>query len=233
MADFLKLGSEIWRLYETDGVPASGAHDIPKEDMQAWMATAEDALDELDTRTSATEGDIGTLQDDLATVQTDITTLQGRATALEAVARWTLVQKTVTQTKISTSTLAVDSVLKFTMAASTKYVFRAKVFIETNTTPDFKWRHAGPASPTRVTIKRSAIVPAATALSNIAIDSAYSAADITMLAASGTLGWLEFEGVIENGLNAGDFEFQWAQNTSDASTTSVLAGSYLEYRAVA
>jgi len=36
-----KLGSEIWRDYETDGVPASGAHKIIKSDMRDWMLSLE------------------------------------------------------------------------------------------------------------------------------------------------------------------------------------------------
>lgn len=38
---FVKLGSEIWRDYQTDGVPASGAQNIIKTDMRAWMLQVE------------------------------------------------------------------------------------------------------------------------------------------------------------------------------------------------
>lgn len=38
---FSKLGAEIWRNYDTDGVPSSGAHKVSKSDMRAWMANAE------------------------------------------------------------------------------------------------------------------------------------------------------------------------------------------------
>lgn len=38
---FLKLGAEIWRDYETLGVPASGAHKVIKTDMRDWMANVE------------------------------------------------------------------------------------------------------------------------------------------------------------------------------------------------
>lgn len=41
---FSKLGAEIWRDYE-DGVPASGAHSIPKADMRSWMAVVEAIVD--------------------------------------------------------------------------------------------------------------------------------------------------------------------------------------------
>lgn len=38
---FEKLGAEIFRDYDTDGVPASGAHDVDKADMRRWMLEVE------------------------------------------------------------------------------------------------------------------------------------------------------------------------------------------------
>lgn len=38
---FSKLGAEIWRNYVTDGVAASGVHDVVKADMRAWMLQVE------------------------------------------------------------------------------------------------------------------------------------------------------------------------------------------------
>ncbi len=38
---FTKYGAEIWRDYTTAGVPASGAWDVVKADMRAWMAGVE------------------------------------------------------------------------------------------------------------------------------------------------------------------------------------------------
>lgn len=144
---------------------------------------------------------------------------------------WTLVLKATDEQRTSTDTLAADSALKFAMAASTKYVFRARLFYSSSATPDFKWRHAGPASPTFLAIERRQIVPAATADSAIALDTDYSAADIVAAAGDGS-GWIEVAGVIHNGATAGDFSLQWAQNTSDAAATTVRAGSYIEYREV-
>jgi hypothetical protein len=34
---------------------------------------------------------------------------------------------------------------------------------------------------------------------------------------------------VENGANAGNLELQWAQNTTDASAATVLAGSTIEW----
>lgn len=145
------------------------------------------------------------------------------------VPHWTPVRKLTDQTKTGTTTLAADSALSVAMLASTKYSIRGRIFFDTTAAGDFKWRTVGPASPTLVRVARRSIDPAATATSNIAVDVAYSAADITELSASTNGGFIEFEAIIHNGANAGDFEIHWAQNTSDGGNTIVRAGSYLEY----
>jgi hypothetical protein len=142
---------------------------------------------------------------------------------------WTPVRKTADQTKTSTTALANDTTLQFAMAANTKYAFRCKIHYSTPGGADIKFRHAGPASPSFVHIRRNSIAPGAVALGNIAVDTAYSAADIVITETSGTEGFFEFEGVVHNGANSGTFAIQWAQNTSDAGSTIVRAGSYLEY----
>lgn len=49
MTAFAKMIDEIWRDFETDGVPASGAHKISKADMRAWGGVVESLLDGLPT----------------------------------------------------------------------------------------------------------------------------------------------------------------------------------------
>lgn len=148
------------------------------------------------------------------------------------VASWTRIKKASDTTRSSNTTLSADPDLQFSMAASTKYAFRARVFFDTNATADFKWRHVGPASPTLVRIHRVTVNPNATAFSANATDTAFSAADIAHTGTGTNGGYIEIEGVVHNGGNADTFSFQWAQNTSSGST-SVLAGSYLEYMVVA
>lgn len=144
---------------------------------------------------------------------------------------WTMVLKTADETRTNTTTLADDSSLKMSMAANTKYVFRTQIFFNAAATPDLKWRHSGPASPTSISITRRQIIAGGTSIGTIAEDTAYSALDIAV-AASGGVGIIWIEGVIANGANAGDFVFRWAQNTSDAAATTILAGSWLEYMKV-
>ena len=141
----------------------------------------------------------------------------------------TLVSKTTDESITSDNTLNNDSQLLFPMLANTKYQFKLEVFFDTGTTPDFKWRHTGPASPTLVRIVERGSVPGSGTLSfNIA--TAYSTADNTLTSSSsGTGGYVSLEGIIHNGANAGDFHFQWSQNSSSATATTVRAGSYIEY----
>jgi hypothetical protein len=52
----------------------------------------------------------------------------------------------------------------------------------------------------------------------------------TSIAGAGTTGgFVEINGIIHNGVNGGVVRFQWAQDTLDASNTTVLSGSYLEW----
>jgi hypothetical protein len=150
---------------------------------------------------------------------------------VNGVGLWKQVLKTADETKTSNTTLASDGALKFTMAASTKYAVRGRIYFVTGATGDFKARHTGPASPSLVLIQRRAVAAGASADSSIAVDAAYSSADITALGGAGS-GWIEFDGIIYNGTNAGDFAWQWAQNTTDATATVVKAGSYLEWRVI-
>ena len=49
---FTKYGTEIFRDYETDLVPASGAHKVIKSDMRDWMTAVEDAVDAVTYKTA-------------------------------------------------------------------------------------------------------------------------------------------------------------------------------------
>jgi hypothetical protein len=144
---------------------------------------------------------------------------------------WQKAVKSSDESVISSTTLQNDDDLKFAMLANTNYRFRCFLLFDTGATGDFKYRHTGPASPTRVRIKRSHVVGAGTAYAGIALDQAYSAADIAIAGAAGT-GWVELEGMIQNGANAGNFQIQWAQNASEAVNTTVLQGSYIEWRVI-
>lgn len=144
---------------------------------------------------------------------------------------WNLAQQTA-NTIITAQTAFQVSQLQFAMAASTNYRIRGRVFYDTTANADFKYRFSGPASPAAVRIKTSTIIPAATALTDIRVETAFGTSR-SMVGASGAGGYIEFDGILQNGVNAGTFSFDWAQNTSDAGNTILGAGSWLEWKAVA
>ena len=143
--------------------------------------------------------------------------------------RFRTVEKMVDETIASDDTLATDDTLFFAMAANTKYRLRGRVFFDTTAVAGFKYRHAGPAAPDLVRVHRRDIYPGGVSDLSSVVDIAYSADDIVIGGGTGDGGYIELDGIIHNGANAGDFTFQWAQEVSDATDTTVLAGSYLEF----
>ncbi len=134
---------------------------------------------------------------------------------------WTKVNKTADESRNSTTTFSTDSALTFAMAANTAYQIRMFVFVDAGA-GNFKYQFTGPASPTSVRIMWFDTANGANAS-----DTAYS----TSHAFSGLANaWVMIDAVIVNGSNAGNFNFQWAQSTSNAANTTVLKGSYLEYQ---
>ena len=144
--------------------------------------------------------------------------------------KWHLVDfqetKSTDEARVSTTTLANDSKLKFDMLANRKYRLAGKVFYDTNATADFKFGYAGPAGATLIRLSRKLVAPG-TGFLDVTVDTTY-ATEISV-AGSATTGYIEYDGIIHNGANAGTFAFQWAQNTSNAGATTVLAGSSLEH----
>jgi hypothetical protein len=123
--------------------------------------------------------------------------------------------------------------LFFAVAANTNYQFRLEVLFDTGTTPDFKYRHSGPAGATLVRITQQDAAPGDTAL-GYSVATAFSAADVAVAGGAVTNGgYVKLTGIIQNGANAGTFRFQWAQNNSSGTATTVRAGSYIEYSVVA
>lgn len=141
---------------------------------------------------------------------------------------WTTLSKVANETRSSSGSLASDAVMQFAMAASTNYRIRGKVFFDTSANADFKYALNAPGSPTAVRGVRSHCIAGGTP-AELAVDVA--AVGSTSLAGTGTTGgYVAFDFLWQNGSNAGTWSFQWAQDTSDASNTTVLAGSYLEYQ---
>jgi hypothetical protein len=145
---------------------------------------------------------------------------------------WKIAVKLLDEARTSDSTLTDDDELFFAMAAETKYAIRGVIFFDTAATPDFKFAFAGPASPDLVRIFRRHVDPNALTAEVTASEIAYTSSTSVAAGTGTTGGVLTFDAIVHNGATEDDFAFQWAQNTSNASATTVRAGSYLEYRAI-
>lgn len=140
---------------------------------------------------------------------------------------WNIIVKP-SSTSRTNNTLLADPDLVLPMLANTNYTGTITVLATTAAAADFKSRITGPASPTRVLLAQAVGGPTGTASSRFA--AAYDTTDLVQLSASDFAVRLIIQFSIENGANAGDLEFSWAQNTTTGgSPTLVLSGSTLEW----
>ena len=130
------------------------------------------------------------------------------------------------QSVTNSTVLVIDDTLQFPLLANAKYSFEMYLQFTTTAAGDFKFRHVGPAAPTLVSIERRHWVPNTTTDVN-ALDSAFSAGDVAIDGAAGTVGLIHMRGLIYNGANAGTFSLQWAQNTANGTPAIVKAGSFV------
>lgn len=144
---------------------------------------------------------------------------------------WVTVLKTAHETRTSNTTLTNDTDLKGTVQPAGKYIFRARIYADTTAAGDFKFAVSGPASPVGVRIAHYAIAAGATAFSAIGVETAFGTS-VSVLG-TGTNGvFVAIDGEFETNAAGGTVAFQWAQNTSDAGNTRVLAGSYFEFQRI-
>ena len=130
------------------------------------------------------------------------------------------------QTRQSTTTLANDSVLQFNVIAGRVYAVRAKIFYTTLAVADFKFGLTGIA--TFDILAGTVKMTAPDGVLSQAIFVTFTSHSIT--SATNGVGCVEYDFTLSTGSGSGTISFQWAQNTSDASDTTVYKGSYIEYK---
>ncbi|HEX8248977.1 MAG TPA: hypothetical protein VF599_12440 [Pyrinomonadaceae bacterium] len=141
---------------------------------------------------------------------------------------WTTVKKTADEQRVSNTVLSNDAELHFPIAANKTYVIRLLAFIYTaSATPNIKFGLAAPAVTLVCGEQR-------TGAANFAPSSATTIADFSTLPtnqslSASPLGFIEYKITVRCGAGGGTFAFQFAQGTSSADQTNILAGSYLEY----
>ena len=148
---------------------------------------------------------------------------------------WKTVEKEATTTRSATTSLAADPDLSFPVQSGRTYRVRAEVFYnQANATMDFKYMLALSAAFTEHYTLRSQSIPAtAIGASNLFTDVASGIlnAAVSITTSASGFGYLLLETCFTADAN-GTFEFQWAQNTSDAGVLGVYVGSKLQYHEV-
>lgn len=135
---------------------------------------------------------------------------------------------------VASATLTNDTHFTFALAANTKY--EGEIILDTNhgSASDFQFDITGPAAPNSVRyFVKSAIEKSGVGTNNNlagVTSSAFSTAISVLTDASGgmniTIGFY-----IDNGANAGTFQFRWANNAGTTSN-SVLDQSWMKYQVV-
>ena len=129
-----------------------------------------------------------------------------------------VIRKTADQTVNNSTTLVNDTHLLAALATNERVYFRAHCRYMSHATADIKFT---------ITVPSGATAAFATTDGTGARES--DAAEIRNFDGAGVTTEMAVElfGFVANGANAGNLQFQWAQNTADASDTKVLENSHL------
>lgn len=139
---------------------------------------------------------------------------------------WKTVVKKTDQSVTSSTTVVDDTDLLLTLAAGYNYNVRGRVFVTGDAAADFKYFFSVTGTPDRFQWFEKFLNTASGTTTNRMITTPdTTAGNIVPLDARATL---EFEGTIQAS-SLCSLLFKWAQNTSDASATKVIMGSYLEW----
>ena len=130
--------------------------------------------------------------------------------------------KQTTETIQSSETLQDDDELVFAGIASKTYYIVMAMIINSGTTPDFKFAFS---VPTGATIIRADTDNTILFRQTIGYDFATDSTVAKFLQTGGNVGQWGWTFMVEMDTTAGDIQYQWAQNTSTASDTSVLRGA--------
>jgi hypothetical protein len=138
--------------------------------------------------------------------------------------------KAADESRNTTTTLANDSELTLAVAASTTYLWEACIFFDSNATADYKGQWSVPASASgRFQCTGYALGGAFGMFDNATIG--------TVQANEGPVAGVVrphfMTGSLTISTTAGNFRWQWAQNTSNGTATITKAGSYMKMWKVA
>lgn len=161
-------------------------------------------------RGGASQTELGYLVGVSSLIQTQ---LDGKFTSSKIIR----VFKSSDETISSDNTLSNDSELSFSVEANKKYIVMYGINLTSGATPDFK--HAFSVPSGTVGYRFTAFSGTPTTSSDITTASASST--------TGTRSSFVLMATLTTSSTPGTVYFQWAQNTSDASNTTVHGGSFL------
>jgi hypothetical protein len=135
------------------------------------------------------------------------------------------------QSVTSSTTLADDDDLAVGLGGAGVYELDMIVFATAaSTTPDMKWTFTMPSASSQLIAAITANTASATTQESWASDTIGDVRTAQPLTTDTYA--IRIHGYIVNGSSDGNLHFQWAQNTSSADYTRVLAGSYISLRRV-
>lgn len=140
------------------------------------------------------------------------------------------VRKTTSETVTSSTTLQNDDTLVLAMAATGVYEVAINVRYDGATGGDLK---IGFSAPAAASFNFNAVAMSTTAA--LYTDDQTFIGELTSTPTFGCLGvgtvaGCLIQGLLVGGGTAGNFQFQWAQGTSSATSTRVFGGSYMTLR---
>ena len=149
-----------------------------------------------------------------------------RGTTSLIVHPWRTIFKPATTTRSSTITVADDPHLRTNLKANKTYVVRGRLIISSGATADFKWGIKAPAN--LVAYGTSSYIASDAATTVVPLLAGGLPTNRTVLMSGSNFAILQFEVLILITSADGELAVQWAQNTSNAESTMVACGSYIE-----
>ncbi|KKL65227.1 hypothetical protein LCGC14_2157090 [marine sediment metagenome] len=133
------------------------------------------------------------------------------------------VRKPSDESVLNSTALQDDDHLQFAVAENEEWIFEFLLFVTGATAADIKLTVVGPAAST-ILFSVLGYIIGSTAGSEVTLQG-YAGAGATVHASgiiTGNIVAIHVKGAIDNGVNAGDFKLQWAQNSVDGATATVV-----------
>lgn len=142
--------------------------------------------------------------------------------------RWQTIMKRADEARNSTTTLTADTDLVIPVLATTNYAVRGNIVVRLLSASDFKFQVDVPAAATLSELMFRITDHTTNPGSELQINNDSGTAHEVLVGSNISIG-IQVSGFLQNGANAGNISFTWAQVTSGGTDTIVRACSYLEY----